>query len=137
MGGTFVDKDKGQYVTPYVHSLWPEDVDPSECSAIAGREVDVRKHPNMNSPVIARLSHDIVRVDHTASQGGWERITTPDGREGHVFGAFIRSKYDWSAGFAKVDGEWMMKWLVSKPRGRRLPPPPPVTDPGKARPDPM
>jgi hypothetical protein len=125
MGGTFTDEKKGQYVTPYVYSLWPKDIEPSEYSAIVGTHINVREQPDFNSQVIARLSHDIVKVDYKASQEKWRKIITGDGKAGYVFEAFIRSKYDWSAGFAKTGEKWVMKWLVSKPLSRRIPYPEP------------
>lgn len=128
VGGVFADKEKQQYVMPYIHSLWPKDVDPLTYSAIVGKDINIRAEPDLSASVISQLSYDIVKVDNRFVHDKWQKITIPDGREGYVFGEFIRSKYDWSAGFAKVGGEWKMKWFVAKGRDRRLPDPPPVTD---------
>ena len=70
------------------------------------------------SPILARLSFDVVRVtDSTATPGpgrhAWIPVQLADGRAGWVSAEFIRSPVDYRAIFARRDGRWLLEALIA------------------------
>jgi hypothetical protein len=117
MGGSFIAADgKKQFWAPYVYSAWPENFDcgeDSQCYAVIGENVNVRREPSSSAAIAASLSYDIVKVkieDPAASKApeGWTRVTIPGGGTGYVATRYIRSPSNYRAGFSKVKGKWLM-----------------------------
>jgi hypothetical protein len=122
MGGTFqTEGGKKSFWAPYVYSAWPDDFDCGEeaqCYAITAENVNVRREPASNAPIVASLSYDIVRgkSEDPASvklHQGWTLITVPGGSTGWVATKYTRSQLDYRAGFTKVKGRWLMTALIA------------------------
>lgn len=115
LGGRFT-KDGG-FSAPYYFAAWPEgdDADAFEWIVIVGENVRVREKAGASSPVIAKLSFELVRVDdgQDGSTEEWTRIKLADGRKGFVATRFTGSAIGWHAIFAKEDGEWRMTAFVA------------------------
>lgn len=126
MGGSFKDKNRKEFEAPYVYSSWSGDYKPSEYSAVIGKEINVREKPDLNAPVITRLSHDLVKVNYDGKEknGEWKAITTPDGKKGYVLARFLRNKYDYGIRFVKENGKWKIKFFAEIPEDKRILPPP-------------
>jgi hypothetical protein len=117
LGGSF--RDKHSFVAPYTFSNFPEQFDAFEYGAVIGENVRVRQKGTPDSPVIATLSFDIVKVSDwpqkpaAGSKEIWTPVVLAGGSTGYVAGTFIRSPIDYRAIFEKKDGKWMMMLLVA------------------------
>lgn len=121
LGGTFQEAGQ-QFGANYIASSWPAAYEPFEYGAIAGSGVRFRSAPTLQSTTIASISYDIVKVlsytDKTETIGGetypWVKVTLLDGREGYVYGKFLRSPVGYRAGFQRnARGEWQMSYLLT------------------------
>jgi len=127
LGGTFDSTSEGKkYCAPYVTSKWknivarfPEYGNAYQYAVILRRNVKVHAKRSANSPVLAMLSFDVIKVSQSGaesggSQGGkWVRIITRSGGHGYVNANDIRSPLDYSACFKKVGGRWMMVSFIA------------------------
>lgn len=128
MGGSF-DTYEGQkeFCASYVSSQWekvvsqfPKTSDVSQYSAIISENVLVHQEPASNSPIVATLSYDVVKVDYEGSildktESGnfsWVKIITPDEKQGYVSGQYIRDPSDYHACFKKIGERWIMTALA-------------------------
>lgn len=121
LGGSF--SDQGRFFTAnYVASNWPAGYEPFESGAIIGSGVRFRSAPTLQSQTIASISYDIVKViEHSEKEetiGGeshpWIKVALLDGREGFVYGKFLRSPVGYRAGFErKPNGQWQMNFLLA------------------------
>ncbi|MEO8649287.1 MAG: SH3 domain-containing protein, partial [Acidobacteriota bacterium] len=123
-GGRF-DRDPESrqmiFAAPYTFDGFPEDLDVFEYQAIFGSDVNLRSTPNADAPVAARLSYNIVRVDHDRSvkrkgsdeEFEWYRVETLGGLKGFVKSEFVRSPIDYRAGFQKKRGVWKMIFFIA------------------------
>jgi len=117
-GGSF-DR-QGRFLAPYVFAQWPDSYTTAEYALVDGGMVRMRAEPRLGAPIVTNLSHAIVQVvDPSGPQetiGGatypWWQITTLDGRNGYVWGQFMRSPEDPRAGFALKDGQWKMIFFL-------------------------
>lgn len=122
LGGTFAEQNgEKEFSAPYVTSRWDR-IQPklrgefAEVSyeAIIGSRVRVYSRPDLDAPVLTRLSYDVVEVDYPGSiesnDGGfiWVKIKLPKGRGGYVRADKIRSPSDMSAHFKKFKGKWLL-----------------------------
>ena len=112
-GGSFKDR---AFWAPYVYSRWPEDVDGYFLVCVLGRKVAAHSRPDPSSPVVAHLSHDIVKV--TSQQGfqgtePWVPILTPNGRRAYVPGHSLASPLDYRISFERVKGVWKLTGIYS------------------------
>jgi len=123
-GGRFDIDDAGRrrgvFAAPYTHTSFPEDLDSFEYSAIFGTDVNLRKEPNVRADVVAKLSHNIVRIEPEtlpksgkSEYPGWFRIKTLGGLEGFVKAEFVRSPIDYRAVFEKKRGRWVMVAFIA------------------------
>ncbi|MBI3912114.1 MAG: SH3 domain-containing protein [Armatimonadetes bacterium] len=113
LGGSFRTYDgHRQFCAPYVYSRWPDEWDAFQYAAILGRNINVRTRPSLASPVVTRLSYDLVRIPR-GIRGVWVPVITPSGRRGYVYSRFIRSPIDYRACFEKLRGKWLMTALVA------------------------
>lgn len=121
LGGAF--SDQGRFFTAnYVASNWPAAYEPFEHGAIVGSGVRFRSAPTLQSQTIASISYDIVKVIEYSEKketiGGeshpWIKVALLDGREGFVYGKFLRAPVGYRAGFErKPNGQWQMSFLLA------------------------
>lgn len=113
LGGTFVAPD--QFVTPYVHSRWPGDVDGFEHVALIGSNVRVRAAPGPTAVPIVTLSFAILRRGDSGAgrEEPWTSVRLAGGRRGYVATRLVRSPIDYRAFFARVGGRWVMSIFVA------------------------
>ncbi len=122
-GGSF-DRDGGKrkdsFWAPYTFNAFPEDLDAFEYYAVFGTDVNLRKEPRVTAESVAKLSYNIVRVEHElvpksgkSEYPGWFRVRTFGGLEGFIKREFVRSPVDYRAGFEKKRGRWVMVAFIS------------------------
>lgn len=118
-GGTFNDQGNAFYA-PYVHSTWPSEYDPFTHSAITGSGVRTRAAGQLNSGIVKTSSYEIVRYLADGKEeeiGGerhkWIQVEHLDGKQGYIFGKFIRSPIDFRLGFEKKAKGWQIVFLVA------------------------
>ena len=127
-GGKFVGEGRNRlnfFSAPYVFTDMPEDLDHFEHFAVFGNNVNLRERPEMNAPVIAQLSYNIVKVDHEAATKrktgpgeydykiDWQKVTTLGGQTGWMKAEYVRSPIDYRAGFEKKRGRWVMTFFIA------------------------
>jgi hypothetical protein len=118
-GGSFTRGGKSKiFYAPYTFNGFPEDLDAFEFQAIFGKDVNLRRRPDVDSPVVASLSYNVVRVDHENSvkKGDdyvWLKVETLGGKKGFVKAEFVRSPIDYRAGFEKKRGLWKMVVFIA------------------------
>ncbi len=121
LGGSFLALP-GSFEANYVSSTWPATYEPFDHAAIIGSGVRFRTSPTLQSKTIASISYDIVKVleytDKEETIGGethpWVKIAMLDGREGYVYGKFLRSPVGYRSTFSINDkGLWQMDSLLS------------------------
>ena len=122
MGGSFMSQssERPRFCAPYTYSRFPElwtlpdgyvgEVDPW---VVTGSDVAVRAGPSLQTPAIARLSHELVRYLESVgpwdqNRPAWVRVLTPRGESGYVHGSLIRSHDDHHACFEKLEAGWRM-----------------------------
>lgn len=123
-GGTFykeADTKTKQFCAPYLFTVFPEDLDAFDYSAIFGKNVILRSKPSVKSSVVANLSYNVVKVDFDNSVKSkadldayeWLKIETLGGKKGFVNPKFVRSSVDYRACFEKIKGNWKMTAFVA------------------------
>lgn len=121
LGGSFLAMPGG-FEANYVSSTWPAAYESSDHAAIVGSGVRFRTSPTLQSKTIASISYDIVKVlEYTEKEETiagethpWVKIAMLDGREGYVYGKFIRSPLGYRASFGiNGKGQWQMNSLLS------------------------
>jgi hypothetical protein len=118
LGGGF--RSDAAFAAPYVFSRWPEAIDAFEHVAVLGTNVRVRAEPRLESPVLAALSFEIVRLSNagrsrlTPEQAEeWTAVELRGGRTGYIASRYVRSSIDYRALFNKVNGRWRMTAFVA------------------------
>ncbi len=115
-GGAFLKGSKGLHriCAPYVAVRWPSDVDPFVNGAITTRDVLVKARASSQSDTIARMSHEVVRVedwevdDETSSvPQKWTKIRV-GAQSGFVPEEHIRSPIEHLACFVKTGNQWRL-----------------------------
>jgi hypothetical protein len=101
------------FAAPYVYSNWPEQFDAFECAAVTGTSVRLRSAARLDAPVVASVSHSIVRLIEPAPRELWARVQLGDGRTGYMWHAYVRSPVDYRALFNLIDGRWRMTAFVA------------------------
>ena len=123
-GGKFHDSEVAAsktklFVAPYTFQDFPDDLDAFTHSIIFGNNVNLRAKPEMNAPVVARLSYNVVEItngikDKTdPEKDDWYEIKTLGGKKGFVKAEFVRSPIDYRAGFEKKGGAWKMVFFIA------------------------
>lgn len=121
-GGHFQAEGDGGlpiFTAPYSFAGFPNDLDAFEHSVIFGSRVNLRKAPNLTSPVVGKLSYNIVRVTNTiplsddAESPDWHEIETLGRLRGFVKAEYVRSPIDYRAGFQKKSGVWKMIFFIA------------------------
>ncbi len=118
LGGSFQNKDT--FVAPYVYSRWPEALDAFEHVAVLGTDVRVRAEPRLQSPVLASLSFDIVRLSNsgrsrlTPEQAReWTAVELKGGRTGYISSRYVRSSIARRAFLMRKAGGWRLAVFVA------------------------
>ena len=117
LGGSF--HSNTTFMAPYAYSKFPDEYDAFEHGVVIGENVRVRKQPAIESPVVATLSFDIVKVvewkpkQAAESKQSWVTISLKDGTSGYIAREYIRSPIDYRAIFEKKDGKWQLTAFVS------------------------
>lgn len=120
LGGGFQNDSLTLFMAPYLHLV--ELDDPYQMGAIIGEGVPLRAEPNPEGVVLATLSYDLIEflpqqnperstIDGTTDI--WERVRTMDGKEGYVYGQYVRSPIDFRAGFQNIQGAWKLTFFVA------------------------
>lgn len=120
-GGVFDKENSNTFYAPYLFSVFPEDIDAFEYQAIFGNNVNLRAKPDINSPIVASLSYNVVKTDWEKSiksktnpnEALWLKIETLGGKKGYVKPEFVRSSIDYRAGFEKIRGKWTMTFFLA------------------------
>lgn len=123
-GGTFhqeADTKSKQFCAPYTFTSFPEDLDAFDYSAIFGKNINLRTKPKPDAPIIANLSHNIVKIDYQNSvenknkenNYSWLNVETLGGKKGFVKAEYVRSPIDYRACFQKKNGRWKMTVFVA------------------------
>lgn len=117
LGGSF--HSDTSFMAPYTYSKFPDEYDAFEHGVVVGENVRVRKQSAVESPVVATLSFDIVKVKDwkpkqaAGSKQGWVNVLLKDGTSGYVAEEYIRGPVDYRAIFEKKDGRWQLAAFVS------------------------
>lgn len=124
-GGVFFKRrgaPKNQiFHAPYTFTQFPADLDGIEYQSIFGNNVNLRSRPEMNAPVVASLSYNIVRVDYENSVKApnkedeylWLKVETLGGKKGFVSARYVRSPVDYRAIFEKRNGRWKLVVFIA------------------------
>jgi hypothetical protein len=91
--------------------------------AISAANVNVHGQPQLDAPVIAHLSYDIVKIDPHADRAArwvdldgyrylWRGILTPSGASGWVPDKYARYKTGPTFVFKRLDGVWKLTAFV-------------------------
>lgn len=128
-GGSFAkNNSEREFCGPYAVSEWakvvrqlPKGSDSLDYVAITASDVAVRLEPKSTSPIVARLSYDVVRsvpnsqvLNRTsAAFSSWIKIITPSGQEGYVPDNYVQGPMDHGACFRKVHGKWLITKLAT------------------------
>jgi hypothetical protein len=121
MGGSYYASDpEPEFWAPYVYSRWPKEFDSFEYAAVTAASVRVRSQPDLNAPVVATLSFDVVKFGNQdwspmgeAGPNSWVKIVTLAGVEGYVSSRYVRSPIDYRIGFVSKSGKWSIKVFVA------------------------
>ena len=105
-------------VVPYWFGAWPDGLDMFEHVLLVGENVNVRAAPRGGAPVIAQLSHAIVRAGTAGSEEydvaeGWMPVTLASGEVGFVASRYVRHPIGYRMGFEKTDGRWQITFFVA------------------------
>lgn len=120
-GGTFDKRRRSSFYAPYLFTKFPADLDAFEYQAIFGNNVNLRSKPEINAPIVATLSYNIVKTDYQNSvkigsdkEGySWLKVETLGGKKGFIKAEFVRSSVDFRAGFEKKKGVWMLVFFLA------------------------
>lgn len=120
-GGTFDKRRRNAFYAPYLFTTFPDDIDQFEYQAIFGNNVNLREKPDLNAPIVASLSYNVVKIDYQNSIRSpkndeevlWLKIETLGGKKGFVKPEYVRSSIDYRAGFEKKNGKWMMVFFLA------------------------
>jgi hypothetical protein len=116
-GGSFRgEREQRLFWAPYVYSSWPEGFDAFQHVAALGSDVVIREQPDDSSAQLAVADHLILQVLSHEADGrdpDWRNVRTPEGVEGWVRSATVRSPIDYRAGFSMRSGQWKMEILVA------------------------
>ena len=118
MGGTFQNRDRSDFASPYVFSAFPTKLDDFWYLAVISDSAELRSGPSQTAPRVATLSYDIVKLapDVDRSQPWYEREWIKIiicNTVGFIRRRDVRSPIDYRAGFKKKDGRWRMTALVA------------------------
>lgn len=115
LGGVFTGKDT--FCTPYVACVdipGCPDCDPYDMVFVVSNDAAVYTAMTTASPVMARLSYDVLRMDYNRDvDEGWLAVELPDGRVGYATGPDFRMAVDHRALLRKTKGVWRIDVFVA------------------------
>jgi hypothetical protein len=119
-GGKFIKEGNSKlFFAPYTFTSFPGDLDAFSHNVITGDKVKLRLKADVNSPVVANLSYNIVEIlesvkaKENIEKVSWYEIKTLGGKRGYVKAEFARSPIDYRAGFEKKGGKWKMTTFIA------------------------
>ncbi len=119
-GGDFIGRSNNRlssFAAPYLHTSWPDDIDPFENWVIFGNNVNLREKPSMDGNVIEQLSYNVVivkdKVMKNEDEADWIKVETLGGKTGWIKAEYVRSAIDYRAGFEKKRGVWKMTFFIA------------------------
>lgn len=117
--------DSLTWACPHVFAAQPSgsDFDSYTHIFIIAENVNVRAEPNLDSPVVGVVSHEIVKYDSQVpvnpstrelgeTSDGWKPIILSNGERGFVSSRYAYSPIGYRAVFVRVDGEWRMQTFI-------------------------
>ena len=130
LGGAFTgDKaadSRYTFVLPYIYMLDVGNPDSYfDLGVITGQNVNLREKPDLNAPVIAQLTYDVVTYlyeDESQSRMGgqneigefeWYYVQTAGGQRGWVNWRYIYCPVDWRLFLAKKGGRWKITTFIA------------------------
>ena len=123
LGGVFDNAELSSFTAPYTFHAWVDD--PYQYKVITGTQVRVRAEPRLQGPVLGSLNYEVVQsaelnegeipvLDTIENEvHSWEKIRTPQGQIGYVYGKFVRSPIDFRANFRYKEEKWMMTFFLA------------------------
>jgi hypothetical protein len=109
---------EGHFVSPYLFENFPDSLDPTMYSVIAGTNVNVRAEPNIKSKVIDKLSYQIVGLDYATEnvktdECNWQKVCLADTSTGYVCEKYLRSPLEYRIFFEKKKQKWMITVFIA------------------------
>jgi hypothetical protein len=115
LGGVFTEKDS--FCIPYVACVdvpGCPDCDPYDIVYVLAENAKAYAEMNTESPVVAKLSYDVLKMDHSKDViEGWIAVELPGGGVGYVTGPEFRSPLDYRALLRKRKGEWQIDIFIA------------------------
>jgi hypothetical protein len=115
LGGVFTGKDT--FCIPYVACIdvpGCPDCDPYETVYVLSKDAKAYAAMNTKSPVVARLSYDVLQMDYSKDViEGWMAVGLPGGGVGYVTGPDFRTAVDYRALLRKRKGVWQIDVFVA------------------------
>lgn len=105
--------DEKRFIAPYVYTEWPDDVDPFDYVAVVEERAPLHAAADAGSPVLSRLSFEIVRSPEDYPEGEWVPVRTEGGVEGYLRSAAVYSPVGYRAFFEFLDGRWMLTMFLA------------------------
>jgi len=114
-------REGGGFCAPYVATKYPRNLYP-EYLVVTVNRLRVRRQPNVQAPVIATLSYELVKPlydfdlpyeEGKREKNRWVKIRTSSGIEGHVCGKYVRHPHGYRACFEKINGQWKLVSFVA------------------------
>jgi hypothetical protein len=113
-----------QFCAPYVYGKFPAQPEWMDRVVITGDGIRVHAEPRSTSPVIEKLSYDVVQDGPEGDSEfspekiegetyPWRQVITPSGQVGYIFGKHVRSPLDFRACFAKFEGKWKLVTMAT------------------------
>jgi hypothetical protein len=88
---------------------------------IVGKNVNVRSQPTTNSPIVAKLSNEVVKLDRKTFESeygaskreydpikDWLPVILPNDKTGFVSSRYAHQPLEYRVIFAKIDGKWQL-----------------------------
>lgn len=108
------------WICPHVFRAMPQNLDAFEYVAIVGKDVNVRLHPSIKSPVVGSLSNEAVKRNRQVgsqpdshSPNAWTAIIAPNGQPGYVLNRYVYSPIGYRSTFIKTGKDWKMVSLIA------------------------
>ena len=123
LGGIFTNETLTSFTAPYTFHVSVDD--PYGYKVITGTQVRVRAEPRLQGSVLGSLNYDVVQsadlnpgelpvLDTLNNEvHSWEKIRTPQGNVGYVYGKFVRSPIDFRANFKQQADTWKMMFFLA------------------------
>lgn len=91
----------------------PPGIDPLEAYLAIVPGSAMRVDPREDSPIVARLEWDVLKLEQVSANNQWYLMRLGDGRRGHVRREQVRNLLDYRLVANKIDGRWRITALVA------------------------